>query len=605
MPRWYLLLAALLIGSCAAAVQPDSAAAAPADEPPPLIAGRVSAIEGDVRIWRAEASGQGAWDRADLNDVVSVGTGLSTGEGRTEVRVGPHAFRLGAGSTGGFDRLDFAITSFGLGRGVLSVTLAPGQQSESVSITVADVQIELAAPGRYRVDAIDGAPLTVAAFEGEGAVRNGGHTVTVSAGQALKMTQSSLSFVTATSTALDAWALERDERYARWESARFVSPNMTGYEELGAYGDWVTDPTYGTVWYPRTVPVGWAPYRFGRWRWVAPWGWTWVDAAPWGYAPFHYGRWITVGGRWCWWPGGYVAQPVWAPALVGFVGSGTSVSIGFGGPVVGWYPLAPWHPYRPYYRTNASYVTVINQTVIQHPPPGVRRDLNQRPGSTWVPQQRFHEPVVKVRIPAQTEKIADLRPVAPPPRPVRTAPRDDVRTVAPTPRGTPPHSRTGSSTAQTHWKFGVDAPQPLPGADTRLTQPAPSRAVPPRQPPAQPRRENDAPRPQPHVPAEIVPPYQQLQKPFPAEPARTPPAAPPTVRPPAASTAPHGSRHGTPPPAPTARVAPPGSVPQTSQQASTPSPGTAPSKQDAMNQTGEVRAPRPDIPRPKTSVMER
>ena len=42
--------------------------------------------------------------------------------------------------------------------------------------------------------------------------------------------------------------------------------------------------------------------------------------------------------------------------------------------------------------------------------------------------------------------------------------------------------------------------------------------------------EREAPRPKPNLPQEIVPPYQQLQKPFPAEPARTPPAAPPTVR---------------------------------------------------------------------------
>src|SRR4029453_15692065 len=77
---------------------------------------------------------------------------------------------------------------------------------------------------------------------------------------------------------------------------------------------------------------GWAPYRSGQWRWVRPWGWTWVDQAPWGYAPFHYGRWVTIGNRWCWWPGGYYARPIWAPALVGFVGgSNLSVWVGFGG----------------------------------------------------------------------------------------------------------------------------------------------------------------------------------------------------------------------------------------------------------------------------------
>ena len=207
-------------------------------------------------------------------------------------------------------------------------------------------------------------------------------------------------------------------------------------------------------------------------------------------------------------------------------------SIGFGGPVVGWYPLAPWHAYRPHYRTNTTYVTVINRTIIQRPPHGTPPDVNQRPGSTWVPTPRFRDPIVKVRIPAQTEKVADLQPMAPPPRPKRTAPvSDNDRTTPPAGRVAPPHVRSGQSVAQTAPKYNVAPPQPLPGADTTLSQPAPIRRVEPRPLPTAPGQlpEREAPRPKPNLPQEIVPPYQQLQKPFPAEPARTPPAAPPTV----------------------------------------------------------------------------
>jgi len=617
MRRWIYLLAALLIGGCAATASPTSANATVTDaDAPPLIAGRLSALDGEVRIWRTEEDGRGAWDRAELNDVVTVGVGIATDNGRAEVRVGPHAFRLGVGSSGGFSQLDFAGKAFNLERGVLNVRLAPAQQGESVSIVVAGVQVDLSAPGRYRVDAIDGSPLNVSVFQGQGNVRYGANSVTVSAGQALVLTQSSISFATAMSTELDAWAFERDERYQQLQSARYVSPYMTGYEELDANGDWIADGSYGTVWVPRAVPVGWAPYRYGRWRWVSPWGWTWVDAAPWGYAPFHYGRWVMVGGRWGWWPGSYVARPVWAPALVGFVGTGgASVSVGFGGPVVGWYPLAPWHSYRPYYRANNTYVTVINQTVIQRPPAGVPRDVTQRPGSTWVPQQRFHEPIAKVRIPAQTEKIADLRPVAPPPRTVRTAPvSDDGNAVAPG-RVAPPHVRAGQGVAQTTPKFNGPPSQPLPGANGTLNQPAPIRGPEPRAAPPTPtpRPEVEAPRPKPHLPAEIVPPYQQLQKPFPAEPARVPPAAPPTVRQPPVSKAPTVPRGVATPPAqpptaaavPAPRARPPGHAPQAPANAVAQVPAT--SKQSATAQAGEARAPvpRPDVPRPKSNVMEK
>ncbi len=76
------------------------------------------------------------------------------------------------------------------------------------------------------------------------------------------------------------------------------------------------------MWVPNGTPAGWAPYHYGHWVWVDPWGWTWVDDAPWGFAPFHYGRWAYVGGYWGWVPGPIAARPVYAPALVAWVGGG-------------------------------------------------------------------------------------------------------------------------------------------------------------------------------------------------------------------------------------------------------------------------------------------
>jgi hypothetical protein len=123
---------------------------------------------------------------------------------------------------------------------------------------------------------------------------------------------------------------------------------MTGAEELDRYGRWSQDPEYGPLWFPQDVGPGWAPYTMGRWLWVEPWGWTWVDAAPWGFAPFHYGRWVQRGSRWGWAPGRYEHRPVYAPALVGWVGGppphrpgvDINISIGRGGPR-NWYPLGP------------------------------------------------------------------------------------------------------------------------------------------------------------------------------------------------------------------------------------------------------------------------
>ncbi len=139
---------------------------------------------------------------------------------------------------------------------------------------------------------------------------------------------------------------------------------MTGYEDLDAHGTWRTVPEYGAVWVPARVERGWAPYRHGHWSWIAPWGWTWVDDAPWGFAPFHYGRWVMVHDHWAWAPGAIVRRPVYAPALVAFVG-GSSWGVSFrSGPAVGWFPLGWREPYRPWYRASHAHTRNVNVTQV-------------------------------------------------------------------------------------------------------------------------------------------------------------------------------------------------------------------------------------------------
>ncbi|MGH9757311.1 MAG: DUF6600 domain-containing protein, partial [Candidatus Acidiferrales bacterium] len=149
------------------------------------------------------------------------------------------------------------------------------------------------------------------------------------------------------------------------ESAKYVSRDVDGYYDLDDYGTWQSNPDYGQIWVPRGVAAGWAPYQMGHWVWIAPWGWTWVDAQPWGFAPFHYGRWAYVGSYWGWVPGPMVVRPVYAPALVGFVGGGGfGMSVAFGGGFSGvaWFPLGPRDVYIPGYRCSPRYVQNVNIT---------------------------------------------------------------------------------------------------------------------------------------------------------------------------------------------------------------------------------------------------
>jgi hypothetical protein len=152
--------------------------------------------------------------------------------------------------------------------------------------------------------------------------------------------------------AFEVWARSREEREERAAADRYVSPEMTGYEDLDDYG---SDPEYGSYSVPNDVGADWAPYHEGYWSWVAPWGWTWVDSEPWGFAPFHYGRWAVIGGFWGWIPGPVSASPVYAPAVVGFLGFG--VAVGFGSSIgVGWFTLGPRDVYIPAHRVSPRYV---------------------------------------------------------------------------------------------------------------------------------------------------------------------------------------------------------------------------------------------------------
>jgi hypothetical protein len=145
---------------------------------------------------------------------------------------------------------------------------------------------------------------------------------------------------------------------------------MPGGSDLEESGSWAQAPTYGQVWYP-PVASSWVPYREGHWAYVAPWGWTWIDDAPWGFAPFHYGRWVQIERRWAWTPGEIAVdeRPVYAPALVTFIGVGAGVALGaalaYGS--IGWVPLA-WPA-----RTIPSLVSRLEQLR----PSGERRQRDE------------------------------------------------------------------------------------------------------------------------------------------------------------------------------------------------------------------------------------
>jgi hypothetical protein len=335
------------------------------DQDPPGRVGRLNFSEGSISF---RPAGEDDWVTAVPNRPMVSGDDLwADDNSRAEVHVGSTVIRLGAKTGITFLALDDRTTQIRLAQGSLFLRVRHIDDDDSYEVDTPNLAFTLLQPGEYRIDvSADGSQTMTSVWQGRGRVTGGGLTYTVVANQIATFTgnQDHLDYDLGQIPQrddFDNWAFDRDSREDRADSANYVSREMTGYEDLDQYGDWSYVAGYGPCWRPRAISVGWAPYRFGHWVYVGPWGWTWVEDEPWGFAPFHYGRWASVNNGWFWVPGPVVVRPMWAPALVAFVGGGAGFrfSAGVG---VGWFPLAPGEVYLPGYRVSRGYVNNVNIT---------------------------------------------------------------------------------------------------------------------------------------------------------------------------------------------------------------------------------------------------
>jgi hypothetical protein len=368
LARW-LTLTALALLSVAIALpghaqgQPPGEASA-AD--PPSRAARLSDISGQVWLYNPDSN---EWASAALNQPLTSGDRIATdNDGRAEITLGTTTLRLDATSELEIVRLDDARYTVRLQNGSAAVRVRNAQALGEFELASDEGSFRLLAVGRYRFDRVEQTS-DVTVYEGRAIYENGNTALPVAIGQHAQFWVDAAgvpqyAMVETTRDAFSAWNDERDRSAEGVVAPRYVSPEMTGAEDLDRYGQWQQTPDYGPIWVPAAVPVGWAPYSAGHWAWVRPWGWTWVDDQRWGFAPFHYGRWVYHRNVWCWAPGTYVARPVYAPALVAWVGGprvGVSITAGGGAPV-GWFPLAPHEVYVPSYRASTRYVREVNVT---------------------------------------------------------------------------------------------------------------------------------------------------------------------------------------------------------------------------------------------------
>jgi len=346
----------LLLGLTGVLILGASQAQADEEKDPPTRVARISYVDGSVSL---QPGGQGDWGSAAKNRPVTIGDKIWVDkDSRAELQAGTAAIHLGSMTALSFLNLDQGITQMRLAEGSINFRVSELREGDLYEVDAPNLAFTVKQAGAFRIDVSEnGDSARVTVIRGEGEVTAGGKTYEVHPGERGEFTGTDrIDYVIQKAPGpdgLDSWAAERDRKEDNSASARYVSRDMVGYDDLDDYGTWRDEPEYGHVWYPAAVDPGWAPYSNGYWNWVGPWGWTWVDYSPWGFAPFHYGRWAFVGGAWGWCPGPIFGAPIYGPAFVGFFGGG----FGFG---VGWFPLGFGEPFFPWFRCRHEFIERIN-----------------------------------------------------------------------------------------------------------------------------------------------------------------------------------------------------------------------------------------------------
>ena len=474
-----------------------SAGAASAQEGYPSRVGRLVEVQGVVWLYDRD---ERSWTQALTNRPITSGDQLSTEpNARAELRIGSTTVRLAGETEFEVRRLDDAAIELQLSAGSLALRVTSPEVVSQIVVVTPEGRFLVRTTGSYRIDRHDDSSQGSSwrgSLEFQGRDSNLGIGRDQHAEFWLQGPTQATHFrwLPIERDGFADW-VARDDRDADLNAStgRYVSPEMTGWEDLDRNGRWQLHPEYGNVWTPTVVVSGWEPFQQGRWVWQTAWGWTWVDAAPWGFAPFHYGRWVRWGGRWCWAPGQRVPHPAFAPA------------------VVSW---APAQPVRPGYR-----------------PPPPARWAPLPPGEAWRPHWR-PQPVTRGEVEARDRDRGRDQPHEVPPPPYR---QRDPRWNANGGQTQPVHGQRQPAPPATqpaepvmYGNQGVPANvKPLPrNTFAQPAAPAPQPVMPAARPPAA------VPSPQPAPPVARVepPPRAQPLPQAPQQPQPPPPLAPPTAR---------------------------------------------------------------------------
>jgi hypothetical protein len=263
MRKHVLKMASLLSVSLAVALFVPQHAAADDDEDPPSRVARLSYANGTVSF---NPGGTDDWVSAVVNRPITSGDKLWTDNGaRAELHIGSAAIRLSDNTGFSFLNLDDRMAQIRLTEGTINVRVRRLEQDETFEIDTPNLAFSILRPGNYKINVNEAGDATVVVVrDGEGEVTGGGsayamHPRETGTFSGTDQLDADIQRFGDNADDFDHWCGDRDRREDRSQSSRYVSSDVIGYEDLDDNGGWRPVSEYGTVWFPHTTIVGWAP----------------------------------------------------------------------------------------------------------------------------------------------------------------------------------------------------------------------------------------------------------------------------------------------------------------------------------------------------------
>src|ERR1700722_8945059 len=209
------------------------------DDPPSRVA-RLGYLQGSVSF---QPAGESEWVEAAQNRPMTTGDQMWVDQdSHAELSLGSAVIDLNGNTGVSFLNLDDHTAPVQLSAGSLNVRVRHLDRDDVFEIDTPNQAFSIFQPGRYRVEASeDGSYTVVSIREGEGESTGNGQTYTVHAGQ--RATFDGTDTLNAQVENLggpddfDNWSDGRYRRYEDSRSARYVSPDVVGYEDLDDNGD--------------------------------------------------------------------------------------------------------------------------------------------------------------------------------------------------------------------------------------------------------------------------------------------------------------------------------------------------------------------------------